>query len=153
MCAVVFDRRDTVPALSFSTAVNILELRQLPQGAFDAVQSRHGVTLALHHAVEPEEPAALDRLGRLVGGCEDIDDHAVVIGLLPDRGPGVLPLADTRPEGGILASGSRQHGDESALPLVDVGHVLARRELAVGAYRKSRRPVSWQRRSHVSRCV
>ena len=61
-----------------------------------------------------------------------VDQFALVIELVVDRFPAGLALADRRAEGGVLAAGARQDGEEPAAVLMDVGHVLGGGELAVG---------------------
>ncbi len=61
-----------------------------------------------------------------------VDHLAFVVGLLPQRSPGDLALGQQRAEGRVFAAGPRQHGDETALALMEIGHVLAAGQLAVG---------------------
>ena len=55
-----------------------------------------------------------------------------LVTLFVDRVASRPPAARPRAEGGVLAPGAGEHGEEPAAVLVDVGHVLGGGELAVG---------------------
>ena len=106
--------------------------RQLLQGPLDPPAAGHGVLFGLAQAVIPDQPIAFGGRGRLVAGGVAVEHLAFLVGLLPQRPPGDLALGHQCAEGGVFAAGPRQHGDEAALALVEVGHVLAGGQLAVG---------------------
>ena len=64
---------------------------------------------------------------------EPVDHFPVVVALVVEVSPvGPRPSRTTGAEGGVLAAGAGQDGEEPAAVLMDVGHVLGGGELAVG---------------------
>ena len=106
--------------------------RQLLQGLLDPSAARDGVRLGLPQTVIPHQAVAFGGGGGLIGGGVAVDHVAFVVGLLPQRPPNDLALGHQRAEGGVLGARPRQDGDEPPLTLVDVGHVVAGRQFAVG---------------------
>ncbi len=95
-----------------------------------------GVLLGLPLAVIPEQTITLGGGGRLVAGGVAVEDFAFLVGFLPQRLPRDPALGDQATEGSVLAPCARQDGDEPALALMEIGHVLARGELAISHVEK-----------------
>ena len=105
---------------------------QLLQGPLDPPAAGHGVQFGLAQAVVPHQPIAFGGAGGLVAERVAVDHLPSSSRLLPQRPPSDLALATNSRKARVFAAGPRQHGDEPALALVQVGHVLAGGQLAVG---------------------
>ena len=110
-----------------------VELGDGGESALDALVARGLVALLLGAGVHPDDAVPLaggKRRGRdlpdLVGVAVALAGPARRLGEL--RGGGAHPVAQL----GVLAPRAWQHGDEPAAGLVDVAHLLARAQLAVG---------------------
>ncbi len=114
----------------------LLQGRQLLQGPFDPPAAGHGVLLGLPQTVIPDQPITLDRGSRLVAGRVAVKHLAFLVGLFPQPSPGDLALGQPLAKGGVFAAGPRQDGDEAALALVEIGHVFAGGQFAVGHVEK-----------------
>ena len=77
-----------------------------------------------------EYPSALSVAGTLTEYRSTI--YALVIPLVVDVPPLDLTLGQQVPEDAVLGSSPGQHGEEPALALMDIGHVLGAGQLAVG---------------------
>ena len=93
---------------------------------------RQRVEFGLAGTVVPDQAVSFgsDRLGLV--DAESIDQLPVVIELVVDVSPVGVARAEGRAKGGVLATGARQDGEESAAMLMDVGHIFGGGELAVG---------------------
>ena len=107
------------------------QLRQFDQGSFDLLMTRMGILFGFARAVVPNQSVSFDaQRGRLGDGVL-VHDLAVVISLVMDVPPLDLATAEQVPEGTVLGSSPGQHGEEPALVLMDMGHVLGAGQLAV----------------------
>src|SRR4029077_10783446 len=92
---------------------------------------RTGILFGLAGAVIPDKVIPLSaQRGRFTDGVL-VYDLALVISLVVDVAPLDLTVAERVPEGFVLGSGPGKHGEEPALVLMDIGHVLGAGQLAI----------------------
>src|SRR5205823_11339566 len=88
--------------------------------------------LPISGAVVPDQSVPLGASRLRFVDTEPVDQVAVVIESVVDRSPAGLAIRHRRPKHGVLTTGAGQDGEEPAAVLMEVGHVLGGRQLAVG---------------------
>lgn len=101
--------------------------------AGDAVLARLGVVVDLGRGANPHDAVALRRRPRRFDGVPDLVGIApAAAGPARGLGPGRVVVDDPVPKHRVFFAGGGQHGQEPAPVAVDVVHVVAGGELAVG---------------------
>src|SRR5271166_1578326 len=85
---------------------------------------RAGIMFRLTRAVIPDQAIPFSAQRGRHAERVPIDDLAIVIPLVVDVPPLDLTLEQQVPEDAVLGSSPGQHGEEPALALMDIGHVL-----------------------------
>ena len=107
------------------------QLRQFAQRALDLLMSCPRSVIRLARAVIPDQTIPFRTERRRLADGVLVHDLAIVIPLVVDEAPLNLALGQQVSEGAVFGSRSGKHGEEPALALMDIGHVLGGGQLTV----------------------